>query len=51
MKFNYSLKLTLISLFILGSLPMQNSAIALVNQEISANYQQNLPLVTNCNLT
>ncbi|MFN7661767.1 MAG: hypothetical protein ACK5P3_27265 [Dolichospermum sp.] len=30
---------------------MQNSAIALVNQEISANYQQNLPLVTNKNLT
>lgn len=51
MKFNYSLKLTLISLFTLGSLPIQNSAIALVNQEISANYQQNLPLVTNKNLT
>ena len=51
MKFNSSLKLTLISLFTLGSLPIQNSAIALVNQEISANYQQNLPLVTNKNLT
>ncbi|MFM6753586.1 MAG: hypothetical protein ACKPJ4_04760 [Dolichospermum sp.] len=46
-----SLKLTLISLFTLGFLPIQNSAIALVNQEISANYQQNLPLVTNKNLT
>ncbi|MDB9521354.1 hypothetical protein PN480_05215 [Dolichospermum circinale CS-1225] len=51
MKFNCSLKLTLISLFTLGSLPIQNSAIALVNQDISANYQQNLPLVTNKNLT
>ncbi|MFM6368953.1 MAG: hypothetical protein ACKPGN_12130 [Dolichospermum sp.] len=41
----------MISLFTLGFLPIQNSAIALVNQEISANYQQNLPLVTNKNLT
>lgn len=51
MKFNSSLKLTLISLFTLGSLPIQNSAIALVKQETSANYQQNLPLVTNKKLT
>jgi hypothetical protein len=44
MKFNSSLKLTLISLFTLGSLPIQNPAIALVNPGKLGNSSINLGL-------